>query len=78
MVPVRSEPTQPELPSVSPIRLLPWEVKVPNDVGPAVVAVFAGHDGVADVAVPRSLYRPPPLPPAELPLTVQLVSVAVP
>ena len=29
MVPVRSEPTQPELPSVSPIRLLPWEVKAP-------------------------------------------------
>ena len=28
MVPVRSEPTQPELPSVSPIRLWPWEVKV--------------------------------------------------
>ena len=25
LVPVKSEPTQPELPSVSPIRLLPWE-----------------------------------------------------
>ena len=30
------------------------------------------------VAVPQSLYRPPPPTPAELPLTVQLVSVVVP
>ena len=79
MVPVRSEPTQPELPSVSPIRLLPWEAKVPNASGPLVVAVFpatmvlpSGHRAVT------SLSRPPPLLAAELPLTVQLVSVVVP
>ena len=79
MVPVRSEPTQPELPSVLPIRLWPREVKVPKTSGPLVVAVFPATmvlpmvDRAADV-----LYRPPPLSPAELPLTVQLVSVVVP
>ena len=36
MVPVRSEATQPELPSVSPIRLFPWEAKVPKTSGPLV------------------------------------------
>ena len=63
MVPVRSEPTQPELPSVSPIRLLPWEAKVPKASGPLVVAVFSATMVLVSVAVlPPLLYRPPPLP----------------
>ena len=33
---------------------------------------------LVSVVVPPSSYRPPPLLPAELPLTVQLVSVVVP
>ena len=48
MVPVRSEPTQPELPSVSPIRLCPREAKVPTASGPLVVAVFP-----ATIVLPR-------------------------
>ena len=75
MVPVRSEPTQPELPSVSPIRLLPLEAKVPRASGPLVLAVFTATRVLPRVAVP-TLYRPPPLL-AELPLMVQLVSVMV-
>ena len=62
MVPVRSEPTQPELPSVSPIRLLPWEANVADVTsGAAVVAVFP-----ATIVLPSvdravvALYRPPP------------------
>ena len=105
MVPVRSEPTQPELPSVSPIRLLPWETKGSEDIGPAGGGRVPRHDRVADGHRARScLYMPPPycggvaadgavgqrgraVPvvvqaaadlAAELPLTVQLVSVAVP
>ena len=56
MVPVRSEPTQPELPSVSPIRLLPWEVKVPETHRAAVPAVFP-----ATMVLPRVTVLPPPL-----------------
>ena len=41
MVPVRSEPIQPELPSVLPIRLLPWETKVPTESGPVVAVLTA-------------------------------------
>ena len=52
MVPVRSEPTQPELPSVLPIRLWPWEAKVPNTSGPLVVAVFP-----ATMVLPRFTVR---------------------
>ena len=52
MVPVRSEPTQPELPSVSPIRLLPWEAKVPNASGPLVPAVFPATMVLPMVTVP--------------------------
>ena len=55
MVPVRSEPTQPELPSVSPIRLLPWEVKVPKASGPLVVAVFPATMVLPRVTVPLTL-----------------------
>ena len=78
LVPVRSELTQPELPSVLPIRLWPWESKVPRTSGPLVVTAFAGHDGVAERDRARStLYRPPPPSVAELPLTVQSVSVVV-
>ena len=79
MVPVRSEPTQPELPSVLPIRLLPWEAMVPRASGPRGGRVPC-HDGVAEGhrAVVCRCTRPPPLSPAELPLTVQLVSVVVP
>ena len=82
MVPVRSEPTQPELPSVSPIRLLPWDVKdVPafsKASGPLPVAVFPATIELATFIVPARRYSPPPLPVVELPLTVQLVSVVVP
>ena len=78
MVPVRSVPDQPELPSVSPIRLLPSEAKVPLASGPLVVAVFPATIVLPSVmVVSESLARPPPLS-AELPLTVQLVSVVVP
>ena len=38
MVPVRSELTQPLLPSVLPTRLYPSEAKVPTTSGPLVVA----------------------------------------
>ena len=81
MVPVRSEPTQPELPSVLPIRLLPWEATVSEGIGPAGGGRVPRHDRVAERR---------PVPPrrwctgrrrcrwAELPLTVQLVSVVVP
>ena len=78
MVPVRSEPTQPVLPSVLPIRLWPREAKVPNASGPLVVAVFPATMVLPRVTVPLALYKPPPSPSAELPLTVQLVSVVAP
>ena len=51
MVPVRSEPTQPELPSVSPIRLLPREVKSPRDVR-ARGGRVASDDRVAQACLP--------------------------
>ena len=77
MVPVRSEATQPELPLVSPIRLLPREAKVPRTSGPLVAAVFAATMVLPRVTVPLELSTPPPSV-AELPLTVQSVSVVVP
>ena len=48
MVPVRSEPTQPVLPSVAPIRLVPCEAKLPEDIGPAGGGRVPRHDRVAD------------------------------
>ena len=48
MVPVRSEPTQPELPSVLPIRLLPREANGSECIGPAGGGRVPGHDRVAD------------------------------
>ena len=78
-MPVRSELTQPELPSVAPIRLLPREVKAARGVGPAVLAVFPGDDRVAQVHRGRaaSVEQAAAILTAELPLTVQLVSVAL-
>ena len=51
MVPVRSEPTQPLLPSVSPIRLLPWEVMPPATSGP-LGAVLPAMIVLPSVVVP--------------------------
>ena len=48
MVPVRSEPTQPVLPSVLPIRLLPVGGKGSEGIGPAGDGRVLRHDGVAD------------------------------
>ena len=77
MVPVRSEPTQPVLPSVSPIRLLPWEATVPKASGPLVLAVFPATMVLPSVTVlPDVMSRPPPLSPQELPLMVQSVNVS--
>ena len=79
MVPVRSEVPQPLLPSVSPIRLFPREAKVPTASGLVVLPVFT-----ATMVLPMftvllaSLPTPPPPVVAELALTVQLISVAMP
>src|SRR5262245_55685833 len=83
MVPVRSalgpEVSQPEVPAVLPIRLLPWEVTTPRTSG-IPPPVFPATIVLVSVAVPPLLNRPPPprLVLVVLPLTVQLVSVAVP
>ena len=61
MVPVRSELIQPELPSVSPIRLLPCEVNVPRTSGPLAVPVFWTTRVLPMVTVPLTLSMPPPL-----------------
>ncbi len=74
-MPVRSEATQPLLPSVLPTRLWPCEVKVPETSAP-VPAVLPATIVLPSVAVPV-LTRPPPVL-AELALTVQLMSVTVP
>ena len=47
-VPVRSEPTQPLLPSVSPIRLVPSETMASAGVGPAGGGRVPRHDRVGD------------------------------
>ena len=63
MVPVRSEPTQPELPSVLPIRLWPWDVKVPKASGRIGRCVFPATIVLPmyDVSPETTLsYRPPP------------------
>ena len=75
MVPVRSEPTQPEPPSVLPTRLLPLETMVPKASGPLVPAVFFATMVLPRVTVPLALSRPPPERVAVLPLMVQLMSV---
>ena len=77
MVPVRSEPSQPELPSVSPIRLKPREPKVPNTSGPLPVAEFTATMVLRIWTVPFALNIPPPRA-ALLALIVQLVSEVAP
>ena len=74
MVPVRSELTQPKLPSVLPTRLLSWEANVPSASGP-VAAVFPATMVLPRAMVPL-LSMPPPWE-AELPLIVQSVTVAL-
>ena len=77
-MPVRSEPTQPVLPSISPIRLVPCEVKVPRASGPLVVAVFPATIVLPMVrVVPGSLAMPPPEE-ALLPVIVSSTAVSVP
>ncbi len=48
MVLIRSELTQPELPSVWPIRLFPREAKRSDCIGPAGCGHILRHEGVAD------------------------------
>ena len=77
MVPVKSEPTQPELPSVSPIRLLPWRQRF-RRLRPAGAGRVHRHDGVAEggrseVAVVQAAAGAV----AVLPLTVQLIIVGL-
>ncbi len=60
-MPVRSELTQPVLPSVSPIKLFPCEAKVPRASGPLVLAVLSATMVLPMVTVPLTLSMPPPL-----------------
>ena len=76
-MPVRSESTQPELPSITSIRLLPSEAKIPTASGPPSVPVFAATIVLPMLTTLLSLSMPPPSTPAELPLRVQLVSAVV-
>src|SRR5262249_1298137 len=82
MVPVRSDPTLPVLPSILPIRLWPSETKAPNPSGFPVAAVLPATIVFATKIVlpetPTLKARPPPVAAEELPLTVQFVSVVAP
>ena len=73
----RSVPTQPELPSVLPIRLWPSELNPPSHPDPAAERNSRPQYSSSRVAVPLQLKMPPPSP-AELPLMVEAVIVSVP
>ncbi len=78
-MPVKSDATQPVLPSVSPIRLLPSEMIAPRTLGKKEVAVLPVTIVLRrTIGSPRLLLRPPLTKVAEFPLTVQLVSATVP
>src|SRR5436190_1471580 len=80
MAPVRSEATQPLLPSVLPMRLLPREVTTvaPKTSGPDVAVFPATIVFVSLAVLPDWLKTPPPLRLVELLLLVHVVEVAVP
>ncbi len=71
--PTLSEPTQPVLVPVAPIRLFPCDANGPWASGRLLVAMFAATIVLPIVTVPCELPMPPPLE-ALLPLTVTLVS----